>query len=175
MNYFILPFILLLMCASAQATIYKVVNEDGSINYTDSPPEGAEKEVVDLPPIFTEPAVPLPSQSPIEEEALEDLAQPLVMSILSPLDETNIPTGQQTVPIEIRLSQPLRPDQLVQVLMDGQLRAGGSDTQFVLDNIERGEHTIEARVVGISGDVHATSSPVTIYVHRASALSPSAN
>ena len=42
--------------------------------------------------------------------------------------------------------------------------------QLKLENVERGEHHIEVRLVGQSGKILASSGQQTFYLHKASAL-----
>lgn len=59
----------------------------------------------------------------------------------------------------------------IRLLLDG--RPHGVDQSapsFALENIDRGEHTLQAQLIDARGQVIADSQPVTFYLWRASAL-----
>ena len=61
----------------------------------------------------------------------------------------------------------------IRLVLDGARYTPARDASpFLLENIDRGEHTLEAQIVDSEGRVIAVSQPVTFYVWRASALFP---
>ena len=166
---------LLLLASATSAAVYRVVDEQGRVTFTDSPPEGAQAERLDLPALNTqEPvAVPEPVAAPAGEEDLEIVRlQPVRVDIVSPLDQTVIPAGQQSVPVQVSLSQPLEENGLVQILIDGRPVAMGPKTEFYLTDLTRGEFRLQARVIGQLNQVVASSKPITIFVQRPSLIPP---
>ena len=67
-DIFILATLITTLSASVNAEIYKVVDAEGNVIYTDTPPEsGAEPE--DLPDILIQPATKIPVNNKIATES----------------------------------------------------------------------------------------------------------
>jgi hypothetical protein len=89
------------------------------------------------------------------------------------------PTAQQTLHdnagnVEVRVAaapEPARGEQ-VEVWLDGQLAARGAQTEFSLGGVERGEHTLQVRLVDRDGRTLAVSQPLTFHLWQASRLFP---
>ncbi|TNE83299.1 MAG: DUF4124 domain-containing protein [Gammaproteobacteria bacterium] len=157
------------MALPAAAQVYKQVDEHGNVTYTDNPPadeKGAEP--LKLPAINTQPALqpkPKPSKKASESSGYEEV------SILSPAQDATIPPGQLNVVVQVFLKPALKPGHLVQLLHNGQPQGEPAyATSFSIDQLIRGEHSLQARVVDEEGTVIASSSAITIHVKRASRL-----
>ncbi len=159
-----------LLVSPATAEVYKIVDEFGNVTYTDSPPEGAEVEEVVLPELITQPAIPVPQR----EESGDPLefvpASQIQIQMVTPINQTVIPPGQMTIPVEVSLTRPLEENEVVQILLNGTLKAVSPSTVFMLDDLIRGEHTLQARVVDQGRTVKAQSQVITVYVQRATIL-----
>jgi len=93
------------------------------------------------------------------------------ISIVSPRDQETINdnSGNVMVTVQARLGT----DQRIRLLLDGS--PVGTDTvqsRIQLENIDRGEHTLEALLVDDKDLVHATSSTITFHMWRASSQMP---
>jgi|GEM_PF-251208 hypothetical protein len=61
----------------------------------------------------------------------------------------------------------------VQIYLDGKLAAGpSSNANFILHDVERGEHKVMMELITKTGKVIAQSQTVTFYLHRATLNSP---
>ena len=93
------------------------------------------------------------------------------VSIVSPRDKETIQDNSGNVMVTVRAS--LTGRQRIRLLLDG--APVGKDTnqlRIQLEEIGRGEHTLEALVVDDKDLIHATSPTVTFYVWRASSQMP---
>lgn len=91
------------------------------------------------------------------------------ISITEPRAGATIHDNDGNVPIVVTL----RAGGLIVVLLDGKPygpRQNG--TSFVLQDVDRGEHTLQVQLVDADGAVVASSAAVTFYLWRASALFP---
>jgi hypothetical protein len=167
----------LLAASVAQAAvIYKWVDADGVVHFSDQPVPGAEKIITAGKSLngYAAPGAPAsanPSgQQPRAGAAAQ--ARPAGITIVSPQPEQNFFNDE---PINVVLSQlELKPDQSVAWHLNGRELADQSPTttQFVLSNPGRGTFAIAAIITNqTTGDVESTPS-VTFYVHEPSLLSP---
>ena len=155
----------LTLCLSITATaeVYKTIDENGKVIFTDNP-QGKKAEKVELPPINSQPATPVftPPKSADKPKAIKP-----VMQIRSPKSGAQIPTGQHQIPVSIGLRPKLKAGQTIQMLINGQpFGSAQASTQFVLKDVFRGEHQLSAQLRDPNGKVLMTSRSVTIYVQR---------
>lgn len=164
-----LPLMLLLFAGCLQAAVYKQVNENGEVVYSDKPAAGAEK--MDLPelPTYTPPPVPLvrPADAPVESEVYKGL------EIVKPADNSTIRNNLGIIEVQLRIEPALkvREKHRLQFYLDNERYGPLVDkTAIMMSNIERGEHTLSASVFDADGNVVAASNSVTVFVKRESVL-----
>ena len=161
-------FSLALLCMSGLSTseIYKTVDKDGNISYTDNPVD-KNADAIKLPPTNTQPAQ-LPSKRP-STKVKYPAPKHYAIQIVSPKDQTQVLPGQRDIVVSSALKPPLFPGHKVQVLVNGSPFGSATNTTSVtLKEIYRGAHQIQASVVNEEGRTISTSSPITIYVRRTS-------
>lgn len=169
----LLPFAFLLTCATVSATeVYMSRDEQGNIIFSDRPSAGAQRhEVRELPsvPAFTAP-VTAQQPSTVNEPTFSYTS----LSIITPTNGQTIPTGMAgNVEISGVLSPGLREADTLILLSNGNVLRQGRQTSFQLQNLERGEHTLQMVVRDKDGKTLISSNPVTLYVQRASVLNRS--
>lgn len=155
--------------------IYRSVDRDGNVTFTDEPDTKAE--LIELEELPTYEAAPLPI-SPIEntvqqeEEVVEDIKKPKYkISITSPEQNQSIWAGggilTATVSVQPELNSQ-RADK-VQFKLDGK-KVGEPQTglSYSLENLDRGSHILAVSVVDNKGKVLKTSKSVLFHVHRKS-------
>jgi len=163
----------LLAALTAQsAVVYKWVDAQGVVHFSDQPVPGAEKIVTASASSNNTAPAPPPSSNGQQPRAGAATPAPRAITISSPQPEQNFFNDE---PINVRLSQPeLNPGQSVTWHLNGQELAdqSPSTTQFVLPNPGRGAFAIAATITNqATGEVQTTPS-VTFYVHEPSLLSP---
>jgi Domain of unknown function (DUF4124) len=163
----------LLAALTAQsAVVYRWIDADGVVHYSDQPAPGAEKIITaGGSSLNAYTAAAAPANSSAQPRAAAQ-ARPVAVTIVSPQPEQSFFNDE---PINVSLSQsPLPADQSVTWLLNGKELSGQSptDTQFVLPNPGRGTFTLAANIINqATGEVQSTPS-VTFYVHEPSLLSP---
>ena len=164
-----------LLCLPAQAEIYRIVGPDGSITFTDQPVPGAQP--MELAPMST--YSPPPMAAPVVEAPQEvdpDAAQPYRSFLISsPAPDTTIRDNTGTVSLRLRVDPPLQANlgHRIQFMLDGvEQGEPGRSSAVTFENLDRGSHTLSARLVDADGATLETTPPVTVFVHRASALFP---
>lgn len=152
---------------TALAQVYKVEGDQGEVTYTDSPAEGSQAQSVELPPLNTQPGLPVPQKSP--QTATEPGQSYTTAYILQPENDSTVPPGQLDIVVQIALEPTLQTGHLLQLYFDGQPYGEPvAGTAFSIGELTRGSHSIHAKVLNASGDVLATIDPIVIFVHRAS-------
>ena len=159
---------LLLAATSVSAQVYRHVDENGNVTFTDQPPEGSEQ--VEIGPTNTAPPPPSnafpkpPPPSPSKETGAD-----YKVSITAPADETIIPRGPGNFTVSASITPSLQGGHQLQLLMDGAPREEPQSTSsWNLTNVIRGEHSIEVAVVDKKGKQLAKSSPIKVFVFRPS-------
>ncbi|MEM8844160.1 MAG: DUF4124 domain-containing protein [Pseudomonadota bacterium] len=162
-------FIIVILSFSASAEMYKWVDAEGNITYSDRPQPGAtetEEEVseVSIPPVNTVPAV----DTSVLNEPLADRSQTSVknsIQVVSPQDDEAIRQNEGNVSISVAIESGL--DQgVVAIYLDGNEVSRGQATSVALQNVDRGTHVITADLISPAGKVVASADPVTFHLLR---------
>jgi len=178
----ILFFILPLTCF---AEIYKSVDANGNVTYTDKQTNSNQVQVV-LPASNTVSSpstvnntntgnVPSPGSA---NPATPVNAVPVIVTvtkankpytkfeIISPANEETI-QNQPTIPIKINVEPALQPGDVIQIYLDGSPWGNPlHNTQFQFTAPDRGTHVISATLFDNSMGVLKQSNSNTIYVHH---------
>lgn len=164
--------ILLFLAGSAHADVYKSINADGEVVYSDTPTQGAE--VVEMPelPTYTPPPVTEPvavKDEPAETAAYNELA------FLKPENDATIRSNEGIINAELKLSPQLRlrSKHRIQFYLDGEpYGEPGTSIRTTMGNVDRGEHTLTASVLDSSGEELISSDPVIVHLHRMTINNP---
>ncbi len=162
--------LLLAIPMAAAAQIYRSVDEQGNVVFSDQPPPaGSEGEQVELQPLNTTPAPePRPEPAPQEEEEAAPVAD-YGVTITDPANETTIPMGPGNFTVSARVEPPPGPDDLLQLRLNGENRGDPQRSGiWELTNVFRGAHDITVSVLDKDGNDLVTSDPVRVYVLRPS-------
>jgi len=171
-----LTLLLLVLPPAAGADVYRWVDDSGVVHYSDEPRGDAER--IELP---EPPTVQLPSPAPqgartdeAEADAADEAPEYRRLAITSPGQEQTIQSAPGEVPVRIALEPRLREGHRIALLLDGEPVAQSpvDRLQLTLAPVDRGTHTLRARVVDGQDRVLARSRPVTFYLHRPSVNLP---
>lgn len=168
-------FVLLLVCAAAQAQIYRVVTPDGRTIYTDSPPEDSAAEEVDLPDLIIQPATQ-PQQnaqssapsgaSSSSREAISDARLP-APQITRPTEQQVIPPGQRQVSVVAQVSQDLPAGFSFILLINGEIVGDPVRSPvWTLENPNPGQQLAQVAIVDDAGSRRVVSEVRTFFVIR---------
>jgi hypothetical protein len=161
------------MSTTAYSEIYKTVDENGNVVFTDNP-KGNEAEEVQLPEVNTQPAtrITIKLSPPKEEEATDKKQKPekYTITLESPAHETTVTMGQMSISSSVSISPALAEEHSVQFYMDGKPSGKASHaTSHTFGQLYRGAHKIHAAILNKKGKVLKKTKAATIYVHRAKA------
>ncbi len=161
-----LLFMLVLLPAIAIAQIYKHVDENGNVTFTDQPP--ADAKPVEIGPTNTT-APPSRGLYPEAPSAPPTSKKSYSVSISSPVNDTIIPRGPGNFSVSALVSPGLSSGDKLQLLMDGVPEGSPQGhSSWALTNVYRGTHILEVAVVSAKGKELAKSEGITVYVFRPS-------
>lgn len=159
-------YLLLVVCILSHlsyAEVYKTVDKDGNVKYTDSPPND-QAQTLELPEINTVP--PEEARQGYSEPQTQDQSVTYDVEILSPRNEVLIPPGERDLAVAIALSPGLQADHLITYYIDDQLVEETTSSSIVIQNPPRGGRTLRVEVIDQSGEVLGESEPLTITIIR---------
>ena len=155
---------------AAAEKIYKVVDEEGNVTFTDTPPNDADA-IVEPHSILgtnTTPAVATAPENAIKTDQADAKAS-YVTQIVSPTDESTIPMGPGEFVVEAEVSPGLDNGEQLILLLDGEaVGAPQSFPRWQLTNVFRGAHQLQVVRVGKTGAAQSQSTEHTVYVMRPS-------
>jgi len=155
--------IALFFAAEVLADVYKTVDKDGHVVYSDNPPDD-QAEAIKLPNITTLPSdTPIPhdnSEAPVPQEIHYEVR------VISPRNEVSIPPGERDLAVAINLTPSLGQDHLITYYLDGELLQETQSTSIVIQDVPRGARTLTVEVIDQNGEVLGQSEPLTINVIR---------
>ena len=171
----LLVAIAVLAALPGAAEIFKTVNADGTVTYTDRPTPGQKTAPVkvDGGNVFTTPKVPYEGKPNEQQGAVAPVVEGYTsIAIISPANQATFHSNEGIVPLSFQILPPLRAGDSVQVILDGKLFPITMNALGVgqLSNIERGSHTLAISVLDPRGRPVLSSNPVTFFVHKTSVL-----
>jgi hypothetical protein len=167
---------LLLMCISVSAqVVYKTVKADGSVVYSDVPSEGAVPVNLTsmntvVAPALNNAASQISNQNIKQNNRIKKIRPEVqyLVSIRSPDSEQTLHNNSGAVTVSADVL-PKRSG-MFQLVLDNKIVKTQSKSQFQLENVNRGAHTIQVNFLDNSGKTLALSKSQTFYLHKASAL-----
>jgi hypothetical protein len=154
---------------AAGADVYRWVDADGTVHYTDQPRPGAERIRVEPLQTFTPRQVPAAAGTPEpgqEEPAARGYER---FTVVRPGADEGVRANDGRVPVELALEPPLRSGHRIEVTVDGETLRGSAPTSFTLPGMARGTHRLSAVVRDADDRIVAETGPVTFHVLRVSA------
>ena len=156
---------------ASAATLYRWVDEDGVVHYSDKAQPGAE--VVELRSAQTFTAPPLPQRTRSQEEE-EEAASYDLFEIAEPVEDKVYWNIEGNLGSSLRLRPSLRAGHSIYLYIDGR-RIDGLSTRslnMTVPEIFRGSHTMTASIADRNGNVVAESDAVTFHVRQTSIQNP---
>ena len=173
-----LALLLLLLAGSATAAVYKHVDENGTIRYTDQPPSKNAKPM-DLPPVQTIGGEPVTTDKETEGGADAPAADTPAragytsVELTSPAADQTFNNANPQVIASVAIEPALHPGDRVIFLVDGlPFAAQPGQTSTELSGLERGSHSVQAVIVNASNAIQAQTDPNTFHLHLPSSAKP---
>ncbi len=166
--------LILLAATAVRADIYKSVNDQGEVIYSDQPTPSAKR--LKLPELPTYKAPPLTDFSTSSVPGTKPVASPYKnVKILDPQNDATIRNNQGVVSVQVALNPPLmtKAGHKIQYYLNGEPHGTPiASTTINFSNLGRGTYTLSATVVDASGTALASATPVIFHLHRESILNP---
>lgn len=163
-----------LLCAlPAAAAVYMEKDAEGNTVFTDRPSSEDAKPIELSPPsIYKAPAIPNapPSGQAMDQDS--DSQNYEFVSITHPADDSPIRENSGALTVNINLIPTLKPRHRFVLLIDGIPATEGQSTTLRLQNVDRGTHTIQVRIVDADDRVIISSESVTFHMLRATIPRP---
>ena len=156
----------LLYCTTLGAGIYRWVDADGRVHFSDRPEQGAAALVPAAVPAQrqTPPAIAPP---PAAEDDGSVLGTYTAVEILAPAPDETLTQETNSLSVSLLLDPPLAVDQQLGVLLDGTLiPVANSATQFRLTGLAVGSHRLQAQIQDADGELVARTSIQTFHLRK---------
>ena len=157
--------------------IYKTVDENGNVVYTDRKPS-EDAEPVSLPELTVVDPVELgePSATTSSSEPADaDLEGDVGLSIVSPSQEQTIWNTAYILSVQVATDRELPSDTRLAYLVDGEERVATRSLSTEIEEVYRGEHQLSVELRTNDGRTLASAGPVTFYMRQHSRLHPNPN
>lgn len=158
-----------LSCFAVQAEVYKWIDENGKVHYSDEPKNGAK--VVKLKE-KTQNQITLPPPVALNVNTDSDKAKAenynYQLNIQSPEQDATIRNNQGKITVISQIEPKLMKSHFLVLFMDD-IRVSEPQTKgiFQLDNIDRGAHILMVKAIDQNGKVLASSQSKQVFLHRA--------
>ena len=175
-------FSLLLTATQSFAQVYKVVDKDGNVTYTDQAPmDGAAP--IELRPISVIETPTYQKAPAAEEDAEDDKGMSLSylrknykdFAIVSPQSEESVWRPDGPIAIAWNAKYALQEGMQVTVFLDGKKHSSTTQQIVAVADLERGEHVVSAELTDAKNRVVAKAAPVTFFVRQPGLLNRALN
>jgi len=153
---------------NGQTTVYKWVDAQGVVHYSDQPHPNAQKLEIRGAQTFS--ALPMsPSNTAAPAQTQQSPSGYDSCSIAQPADQQTLTNVFQATAV-VQTSPALRPSDGVRLFVDGK-PIEGSGTSFTFP-VDRGQHSVQAVIEDNTGQIVCETSSVTFFVHQPSVQNP---
>lgn len=163
---------LLLSLAALPQDIYRWVDKNGVVHYSDQP--GAPNaELIEL----AEPGNTYEPDPSLGDTSKPDADQPEMarydsLTIVSPTPDQSFFGGDVSVPVTAEIGGTLQPDHSLVFFVNGNRTETADGQSIVLTNLERGTHFLRASILDRNGQPVITSQQIAIHIRRPSIQNP---
>ena len=171
-----LSLILLVSAAASAVPVWRWVDENGVVHYSDRPVPGAERIELESAQSFssTRPRlVPNAAPAGAAETPREQAVDYTRIDVVSPSQQQTLWNIGGTLNVAVELEPPLQSGHALDVYLDGQRRnLNATSQQLTVPEVHRGVHTMQVAVIDESGNEVVRSLAVTFMVQATSIQNP---
>lgn len=161
-----LAIVIILLAQLAGAEVYKTVDKDGNVKYTDTP-RSDKAEKIELRELNT---VPSAQPQAFPPSPVGANSQPAAINykigIISPRSDVTIPVGQRDLAIAVTLNPVLQQGHLLVYFMNGELLEETTMNNIIVKDVPRGTHTLVVEAIDANGRSLGASPSVLVNVIR---------
>ncbi|MDX1459741.1 MAG: DUF4124 domain-containing protein [Xanthomonadales bacterium] len=174
----------LVLAVPAKAQVYKIVDENGNVTYTDQAP-GPDAKPVDLPGLSIispqqRPETPRSLARDVPKEANEvsnlgELRRSYNdFAIVAPKPDESLWGTGNAVQVAWDTRYRLQAGMSVVIYLDGEAQPPTTSPVITFEQLDRGSHTVSAELYDRRNRKIATAEPVSFYIRQGSRLFPTA-
>jgi len=163
---------LMLSATPLLAQVYKVVDKDGNVTYTDQAPADGSGPI-ELKPISvveapTYQTAPKTDDAEADQEmSVRDLRKNYRdFAIVSPQQEESVWQPDGAFPVAWNTKYALQEGMQVTIFLDGKKHTTTSQQMVPMANLDRGEHVLTAQLRDASNRLIAEAAPITFFVRQ---------
>lgn len=145
--------------------IFKTVDKNGRVVYTDVPPANSNAKAIELPTLNTLPPEKIGDHATVNGTTAH-VDYVYTISLTSPSNGTTLMPDERNLTMTVSLNQPLQPGYFINYLMDGSVITKSTEATYTLVEPPRGEHKISATVTDENDKPIAESESVGVIVMR---------
>lgn len=155
----------LIVAYNANAGLYKGLDEEGNVVYSDRPFTDSQKFTPPAITIIDAPKV-IPKEEPIEKEEKLTETKYTAFSIISPTnDQTIWNEPQLTVSLQLKPALNTTEGHTTWLLMDGKPIVKNSHSLVLqIGRSDRGSHTLKAQVKNKKGKILKSTAAITVHI-----------
>ncbi len=154
---------------SGKTTVYKWVDAQGVVHYSDQPHPNAQKLEIQGAQTYSATAVPFASADAATQDTGASGPGYQSCAITQPTDQQMLMNVYSATAV-VQTSPGLRPGDGVRLFVDGK-QMPGSGTSFTF-KVYRGQHSVQAIIEDTTGQIVCETSTVTFFVHQPSIQNP---
>lgn len=169
MRWLCLALVLVVSAGAAAEDVWRWVDQDGVIHFSDRPHPGAERVQIGPVQTFPAPAAP-PARESMPDQSGEPVAHYSRVEIASPAAGETLWNIAGELSVRVALEPQLAGGHELRIYLDGNPVEGPPQDsgQFTLGEVYRGEHTLRAAIFDAEGRELASSETITFYVQQTS-------
>lgn len=163
--------ILTFIALPLSAEVYRQIDSQGNVTYTDEPAEGTEAEEIKVKPVTT---VTLPKPEAVREpERLRETVEQEgaaydSVTFVSPGNDEAFHSGSGDVEFAVTSSPSLKGNHKYEVTLDGQPVGQSESGTVMVRNVYRGTHDATVNIVDSNGVTIKSGETITFTIHRPS-------
>ena len=150
------------------ADVYKHVDEQGNITYSDVPQKKGDKPISMPEPMTYQPLNTPKSSSGVgaKKTTKPKTIQYDSVAIATPVNEETIRSNSGDITVQISSTPALQANNTYVVYLDGNKIQESPAATLTLTNVDRGSHTISVQIQDDKAQILASSEAVTFYLQR---------
>jgi hypothetical protein len=149
------------------AEVYKTVDKNGRVTYTDVPPANTDAKPVELKTINNIPApTAIPTDNLNTNNTNPQASSEYQVQILAPENGKTLLVDERSISVSVSLSVNLKDGDQLAYKLDGAVVTNSRENTYIIAEPPRGEHILTVDIVNKEGASLAQSNAVTVFVMR---------
>ena len=167
---------LLVSATPLMAQVYKIVDKDGNVTYTDQAPADGSPPIELRPISVIEAPIYATAPAATQEDSVSADGKEMSLTylrknyqdfaIVSPQQEESVWRPEGPIPVAWNTQYALQDGMQVTLFLDGKKHSSTTQQMVAMTGLERGEHVLTAELRDVKNRVIAKAEPVTFFVRQ---------